>query len=417
MPLSAMHFLRPDRILVTGLGVAMAGILFSPALGSFGIILAMAAALWSLFRKDAIEVQQGTRPSVYWSFSILIIWLAAVSLFTGWDKESTRLFILKLPLLLLPLLLHGSQRLTRAHKTILASIAIWSVYAAATASTLVYLSDMEWYNQLVLESKPMPVLVRMHHIEFSVFHAASVLAGLWLWSGRKNSSLPQIFLWFTVFAAAVNLLTIHLLSARTGLVSLYAGLAFWAMLAARHQLKRFIWPALGALLIALLAFRFLPSLNNRLRNSLEDLQTVNQKTDPNDRSFAQRVEAWKAAAHILQEAPFTGLGMHDLSGAMDAAHTAQQSRVLPWNRKMPHNQYLESGIQGGFPAILLCLLAVLLPFFAAWRNGNHMGFAFFAMAALAFVFESLMEQQSGVLWLVFWTVFSASTRNKQETLS
>lgn len=417
MPLSAMHFLRPDRMLVTGLGVAMACILFSPALGSLGLILAMASALWSLFRKEPADTQQGKQFIAYWLFSILIIWLAAVTVYNGWNKESSRLFILKLPLLLLPLLLFGAQRLKAVQKEILASLAVWSVYAAATASTLVYLSDMEWYNQLVLESKPMPVLVRMHHIEFSVFHAASVLAGLWLWSGRKNSSLPQIFLWFTVFAAAVNLLTIHLLSARTGLVSLYAGLAFWAMLAARHQLKRFIWPALGALLIALLAFRFLPSLNNRLRNSLEDLQTVNQKTDPNDRSFAQRVEAWKAAVHILQEAPLTGLGMHDLSGAMDAAHTAQQSRVLPWNRKMPHNQYLESGIQGGFPAILLCLLAVLLPFFAAWRNGNHMGFAFFAMAALAFVFESLMEQQSGVLWLVFWTVFSASTRNKQETLS
>lgn len=417
MPLPAMRFFRPDWLLVTGLGVALAGILFSPALGSIGIILAMASSLWSLLRREQEPRHQPGLFIVYGLFSILILWLAAVSVFTGWDRESTRLFVLKLPLLLMPLLLLGAQRLERSHKEILASIAVWSVYAAATASTLVYLSDMEWYNQLVLESKPMPVLVRMHHIEFSVFHAGSVLAGLWLWNGRKNCTLPRVFLWFSVFAAGANLLTIHLLSARTGLVSLYAGLAFWALLAARQQLKRYVWPALGALLIALLAFRFLPSLNNRLRNSIEDLQTVNRKTDPNDRSFAQRVEAWKAAVHILQEAPFTGLGMHDLSGAMDAAHTAGQSRVLPWNRKMPHNQYLESGIQGGFPALVLCLLAVLLPFFAAWRNGNHMGFAFFAMAALAFVFESLMEQQSGVLWLVFWTVFSASTRNKRETLS
>jgi len=413
MPLPAMRFFRPDWFLVTGLGVALAGILFSPALGSIGIMLAMVAALWSLFGREPEPRHQPGLFIVYGLFSILILWLAAVSVFTGWDRESTRLFILKLPLLLLPLLLHGAQRLERVHKEILASIAVWSVYAAATASTLVYLSDMEWYNQLVLESKPMPVLVRMHHIEFSVFHAGSVLAGIWLWSGRKNSTLPRIFLWFTVFAAGANLLTIHLLSARTGLLALYAGMTCWALLAARQQLKRFIWPLLGALLIAAFAFRYLPSLNNRLRNSLEDLQTVNQKTDPNDRSFAQRVEAWKAAVYILQEAPFTGLGMHDLSGAMDAAHTAGQSRVLPWNRKMPHNQYLESGIQGGFPALVLCLLALLLPLNYAWRNRNEAGFAFFAMAALAFVFESLMEQQSGVLWLVFWTVFTASARNKQ----
>jgi O-antigen ligase len=413
----AMRFMRPVELLATGLSIALTGVLFAPALASIGLILALAASVWFFFSEDNSSRFKPTGFTAGLSFSALILWLIVSSLFSGWDAESTRLLILKLPLLLLPFLLAAARVLTPWHREILAAIAIWSVYAAATASTFLYLSDMAWYNQLVLESKPMPVLVRMHHIEFSVFHAGSVLAGLWLWTSRRNSGLPGIWIWFTLFAAGMNLITIHLLSARTGLLALYTGLACWALLAARHQLKRFVWPAAGALLIALLAFRFLPSLNNRVQNSLEDLQTVNRKTDPNDRSFAQRVEAWKAAVHILQQAPMTGLGMHDLSLAMDAAHTAQHSRVLPWNRKMPHNQYLESGIQGGFPAVMLCLLSLLLPFLAAWRHGNHLAFAFFAMTALAFVFESLMEQQSGVLWIVFWTVLSASTRNKQETLS
>jgi O-antigen ligase len=101
---------------------------------------------------------------------------------------------------------------------------------------------------------------------------------------------------------------------------------------------------------------------------------------------------------------------------MDAAHTAQGSRVLPWNRKMPHNQYLESGIQGGLPALFLCVLTLALLLISAWNSSNKAMFAFGAMVAVAFLFESLMEQQSGVLWLIFWTVFTASTRNKQETL-
>lgn len=416
MPLFAMHTPRPDWIFVTGLGVAIAGILFAPALGSIGLMLAMLAGLWSLLRKESNAAAYGSDLHLFWPFPILILWLVLVSAISGWDKESTRLLILKLPLLLLPLLLAGARQMGSKQRELLACIAVWSVYAAATASTLVYLSDMDWYNQLVLESKPMPVLVRMHHIEFSVFHAGSVLAGLWLWSQRKHSTLPRIALWFTLFAAGMNLLTIHLLSARTGLLALYAGLAFWALLAARQQLRRFLLPALGALVIALLAFRYLPSLNNRMRNSLEDLQTVNRQTDPNDRSFAQRVEAWKAAAHLLQEEPVTGLGMHDLSAAMDAAHTAQGSRVLPWNRKMPHNQYLESGIQGGWPALCLCILAIGWSMVAAWRRSHTLLFAFLAMAGVAFIFESLMEQQSGVLWLVFWTVLASSTRNKRETV-
>jgi O-antigen ligase len=412
-----MRLLRPDGLLVTGLGVAVTGILFSPALGSIGLILALSASVWALFsiqRKGAFK-QPGMAAGL--AFSALIVWLIASTIHSGWDAESTRLFMLKLPLLLLPVLLAAARVLTPLQKEILAAVAVWSVYAAATASTLVYLSDMDWYNQLVLESKPMPVLVRMHHIEFSVFHAGSVLAGIWLWSLRQRSELPRAVLIFTLFAAGMNLLTIHLLSARTGLLGLYAGLVCWAFLAARNQLRRFVLPALGALCIAFLAFRFLPSLNNRLRNSFEDLQTINQKTDPNDRSFAQRVEAWKAATHILQAEPLTGLGMHDLSAAMDAAHTAGGSRVLPWNRKMPHNQYLESGIQGGFPAVILCILVVALLLISAWNTRSNTLFSYGAMAAVAFIFESLMEQQSGVLWLVFWTVLAATPRNKQETLA
>jgi O-antigen ligase len=412
----AMRFMRPVELLATGLSIALTGVLFAPALASIGLILALAASVWFFFSEDNSSRFKPTGFTAGLSFSALILWLIVSSLFSGWDAESTRLLILKLPLLLLPFLLAAARVLTPWHREILAAIAIWSVYAAATASTFLYLSDMAWYNQLVLESKPMPVLVRMHHIEFSVFHAGSVLAGIWLWSQRQQSKLPQIVLNFTYLAAGINLLTIHLLSARTGLLGLYAGLLFWTLLAARNQLRRFVLPALGALLIAFLAFRFLPSLNNRLRNSFEDLQTVNQQTDPNDRSFAQRVEAWKAATYIIQAEPLAGLGMHDLSAAMDAAHTAQGSRVLPWNRKMPHNQYLESGIQGGLPALFLCVLTLALLLISAWNSSNKAMFAFGAMVAVAFLFESLMEQQSGVLWLIFWTVFTASTRNKQETL-
>lgn len=417
MRLLALNLQWPPRIFTFGLGAAITGILFSPALGSIGLILALFAGLLALLLQSKEKSYRFGALRYLWPFPLLICWLAVTSWMTGWDQESTRLFILKLPLLLLPLLLAGAAILSLQQRAILCAVAVWSVYAAATASTWVYFSDMAWYNQLVLESKPMPVLVRMHHIEFSVYHAGSVLAGIWLWTQRRNSRMPSVLVYFTVGAAVVNLLTIHLLSARTGLIGLYGGLACWAFIASRNQLKRFIWPAIGAFVIALLAFRFLPSLNNRLRNSLEDLQTVNQQSDPNDRSFAQRVEAWKASVHIMEERPVTGLGMHDLSAAMDSAHTANGSRVLPWNRKMPHNQYLESGIQGGYPAVAICVLAMLFPLVAAWRMRSKPLFAFFAMLAVASVFESLMEQQSGVLWMVFWTVVAASTTNKQETLT
>lgn len=325
--------------------------------------------------------------------------------------------MLKLPLLFFPLLALATKALDHTRRYWALSAWVWLLYAAAGASLWMYFRDASWYHQLVLESKPMPVLAKMHHIEFSLFLATSVWAGMALWRLPVSSAPLGMLRRFTLFAAGLNLLMLHLLSARTGLLAFYVGSGIWLFLANRQHWKRLLLGALALFIMFALAGLLVPSLRNRLINTAQDMQTVAQQEDPNDKSFAQRWEAWKAAIYLIKQHPVSGMGMQELAPAMSSAHDATGSAVLPWNRKMPHNQYLETGIQGGVISMILLGLWQLMMMLQGLRRNAYFLAAMCGMTLTAFIFESLMEQQSGVMLCTLMLLFAASCgihENKQD---
>jgi O-antigen ligase len=396
---------------LTGLLFSLAGVLFAPALASIGMILCASAGIRHLNKLSL----KGNH--YLFIMPILVLWLAGTSMLHGWNPDGGRLLLLKLPLFFFPLLALAIQELTVKQRYWALTVWVWLCYAAAVASLWVYFDDWAWYNQLVLESKPMPVLARMHHIEFSLFLAASVWAGMGLWRIHITSNALVLLRRFTLLAAGVNLVMLHVLSARTGLLAFYAGSGMWLFMANRQHWKGLLTGALALVIMLIAAGLLVPSLRNRLINTMQDLQTVTQKQDPNDKSFAQRWEAWKAAIYLIKEHPATGLGMKELAPAMSVAHDATGSAVFPWNRKMPHNQYLETGIQGGIPAIILLLFWQVLMIIQALRRNAYFLLAMCGMTITAFVFESLLEQQSGVMLCTLLLLLAASChvhQNKQD---
>ncbi|MEY3983117.1 MAG: hypothetical protein RL160_674 [Bacteroidota bacterium] len=383
---------------LSGIILSLAGVLFAPALASVGTTLLLVIGLLHFnWAQDKRHVP----------WTILVLWLMTASFIQGWTADTNRFLLLKLPVLFIPFLA-ASFRVMKAGVMLIAIAAsIWLFYAAAMASIFVYLQDPHWYHQLVLESKPMPVLAKMHHIEFSLYLACSGWAGLYLWSIKLNHPGLNVLRWFTILAAFLNILLLHFLSARTGLLAFYVGLAIWWIWMYRQRWKQMILGGLALISVLALASIWVPSLRNRVLNTYDDLRTVTGKADPNDKSFAQRWEAWKASIYLMGEQPLLGWGMKELAPELSRAHEAMGSEVLPWNRKMPHNQFLETGIQGGLTALLLLLLGLFYWFKDAVNTGNTFLLSILGMLIAAFTFESLLEQQSGVLWSVLWPILAA----------
>lgn len=275
----------------------------------------------------------------------------------------------------------------------------------ALASMGEYWQHREFYSQMVLESKPMPLFSQVYHIEFSVLLALMLLLLLQVWLNEKGGQK-----WAMASVWGLGFLCLHGLSARTGMLLFWVGVVpiFWPsrkQLGLRSQ-------SIAVLVLLLLLMWFRAPLQNRLSNTWSDLQAIAGMSDVNGQSLGQRTEAWKAAWRAVRQRPALGWGSGATTEAMNWAYE-RGTRLERLNWIGPHNQWLEMAIQGGFIALLLVLIQGFRWMMASPHSGWMLGLA------LAACFESLAERQAGVLaWVLalMWLLIDANQEKPGENL-
>jgi O-antigen ligase len=366
--------------------LALASIHVSPAIASVGLALAL-LGVWMPGSESKVN---GLGLGV--ALSLLVIEV--------WGSSSFQRLGLHLPFYAAMVVRPGQSFSLRWIKLF---YQLWWAWAlpliwVSLASLLEFAQHPEFYRQMVMESKPMPLFSQVYHIEYSVIQAVLLLLLLkGLLAGQLEA--PRLA-WGAV---VLMMLCLHALSARTGILTFWVGVAglCWPY---RHRLTmRSLW-----LVPAVLLLLSLGTMRERLSNSWKDLLTMVQQSDPNHQSMAQRWEAWKAASNSLLHKPVLGWGSGHTQEAMAWSYQ-QQTRLHPDNWIGPHNQYLELALQGGFLTVLLTMIWMM-----DWmRRSSH--WLWTAGLALAMVFESLAERQAGVLALVLVLIFVQMASNERAT--
>ncbi len=363
--------------------LAVASIHFSPAIASISLAMALLALLLSGSER---RIQR-----LGLSVALLLVLLE----FLG-SVHHQRL-LLHLPLYVAMSVHFGplmAQRwINRFYKLWWAWVlpVIW----ISLASLLEFAQHPEFYRQMVMESKPMPLFSQVYHIEYSVIQAVLVLLLL------KGLLTRQVENRSMAWAALVlMILGLHALSARTGILAFWVGMLglLWPY---RLSLN---WKYIGFVPVVVLLLS-LGTMRERLSNSWQDMQTLVQSSDPNHQSMAQRWEAWKAAWQSIQHKPLLGWGSGQVDQAMAWSYE-QQTKLDAENWIGPHNQFLEMTLQGGFLVVLLGLIWSL----DFMRRSSNI--AWTAGLGLAMMFESLGERQAGVLMLVLVLIFVQMETNR-----
>ncbi|MBL7811191.1 MAG: O-antigen ligase family protein [Bacteroidetes bacterium] len=345
---------------------------------------------------------------------LLIGWLAFTSWFhwvPGDEAEFQRKLLLKLPLLLFPWL--AAAQIWKGRHTLFCLLIICLPMAwIGGASVINYLWNYRFLNQMVLESKPLPIYSQVYHIEFSVMLAAASLFSLIYLTGHRRESHNWGYQLLLV-ATLSGILSLHILSTRTGLVLFWMGAAVAALSRVggiRHGWRWMLVAALSGVGLLMTV----PSTRNRIVNTWQDFQAVSSGGDLNQKSFGQRWEAWRASLYLLGKHPRGGVGMPRAESQVIQAHEWVGSKLDIFNRKQPHNQYLETAVQGGYPALILFLAFWVLLATYAIRHGNLPALALGAGFALALVFESLLERQSGIAAIVVLLSWALSIEKPEE---
>lgn len=281
----------------------------------------------------------------------------------------------------------------------------YSLFFPAFVSVYNYLLNKKLFDSLILESKPLPIEFGygIYHIQFSIILALSIVFGVFqLYYYIKLKHYKTQF-WILLMLCFSNFLFIHILSARTGLLALYAGLLVFIIhlfqyISKAQKLKL----AIVSISIPILLYISSSSLQNRVTNTIQDFKVVWQNTNANDYSFAMRVKAWKNSIDIIQKYPILGVGIGDADSVLYHNFEKVDASILPQNRRNPHFQFLETWVQSGILSALLFLITLLFSIFHFKQHRNWIFIAICILLLLSSCFESILERQASVVAFAFF---------------
>ncbi len=383
--------------------IMMVALFFSRAVLSAGIIAFTAISFIHPDLKKHIRHFFAT--PLLWGMSLLFFIPLVSGLWTADKNEWEEIIRVKLPLLFLPLAFAGPIHFSKRQWEWLATIFIALVTAGSIWSMSHYFSNMSAANEAYLRAKTIVTPLENDHIRFSwLISVAALLAG-WIWTEKRKGNKPFagvlafILLWLVIF--------LHILAARTGLISFYIMLtvvAVWLLI------KKSIPIAIGrkygiAILIILIAlpliaYLALPTFHNRVKYFLYDREYFKKTNYLPGANDAVRVISLKAGWDVMNRQPVTGVGFGDVLSETKKWYDKKFPQMIETDKIYPSSEWLIYGAGCGWPGMLLFSFVMLIPFWVKTAN-RLLWWLLNATAAFGFLFDTGLEVQFGVFIYAF----------------
>jgi O-antigen ligase len=339
-----------------------------------------------------------------WSMSLLFV-VPLVSGLWSEDKEQWLAILrIKLPLLLMPLAFAAPFTLSPRQWEWLAQVFIILVTIATAWSMFHYAGDMKAINEGYLKSRMIVTPLENDHVRFSWMVAAAVLVAGWLFIQKRKEKhilswiLPVIMLWLIVF--------LHVLAARTGLVSFYillAGLGLWLIFRQKNW-KHAVLLVAVLLLLPVAAYFMLPSFHNRVKYIRYDFEYFRKAQYLPGTNDAIRIVSLKAGWKVLQEHPALGAGFGDMYAQVNKQYDLLYPGMYAGDKILPSSQWLVYGSGAGWLGLIIFTFVMIVPFFTGMKE-KLLWWLLNATLAFSFLFDVGLEVQFGVFvysFMVCW---------------
>lgn len=307
---------------------------------------------------------------------------------------------LKLPLLFFPLAFAGSWQFSQKQWTITALVFILVVFAGCCWSLAHYLQNMEAVHEGYLRAKTLQTPLENDHVRFSWLVSIAVMT-CFLLNHFLQHKAYRILLWMAALFFAVYL---HVLSARTGMISLYIFLVLYAGFTLLQKKNRMLTVLLllAVVFLPLLAYYTVPTFQNRVRYLVYDFSFVKKAEYLPGANDGARVMSLKAGWQVLQQAPW-GVGAGDIMQEADKWYAEHVPNVLPTDKFYPSSEWLLYGAFAGWLGVVVFTLVMIIPFFTSVWLPKIFWVALHATAAFSFAYDMGLEVQYGIFLYAFVT--------------
>jgi hypothetical protein len=298
------------------------------------------------------------------------------------------------------LFLHKKNSLINFTLIISSVVSLVNIFAITN-----YLLRKDFYDAMLLQSKSIPI-PNMHHIHFGIINACiiTLLLGLLITKSLKD----KIQFNLAICLLLISVVSFHILSSRTGLLSFYVGILV-SMVWYTIQKKSFKAMFLGILVIILslsMSYYFSDSFRNKIQNSIEDYNSWGKGDEINSKSMAMRMEASRMCIQIIGEYPL-GVGAEAQEQVLQATYVKENTPLDMENRVGPHNQFLDFGVKYGWIGMILLFLffLYLIPII---RESSFPMIAIVGIIFTSLFFESLLERQTSIFIFSLFIPLSVS---------
>lgn len=330
-------------------------------------------------------------------FTLLFIIPFVSGLWSSDLVQWQKLVRVKLPLLLFPIGFAGCWQLTQKQWAIIAAVFITIVFAGCAWSLADYLRHVEEIHAGYLQAKSLWTPFENDRVRFSWIVSVAVIVCFctahYFLQKKVQASLYLLALFFSIY--------LHILSARTGLFSLYLFLLLyvgWVLV--KQSKKAILLPILLFLSLPFFAYFFVPTFQARIRYFLYDFSFVKKAAYLPGANDGARVMSLKAGWQVLRENPL-GVGAGDVLHEADKWYQANVPQVLATDKFYPSSEWLIYGAFAGWPGVLLFSLVMLIPFVVQPKRNKFFWIAFHATAAFSLLFDMGLEVQYGIFLYAF----------------
>jgi O-antigen ligase len=361
-----------------------------------GMMLLVAAAVMQPNLKSNWINFIREKSSLFLLLYVLSLW---ISIF--WTTDFTYFIqrsVIYLPLAVLPFSFFSFRNeLKPEQRKLLWLFFLLLVFLGNMFSTTNYLLHKENYDLAYGFSKVIPTPFKNDHIRYSMAVICAIPIGLFL-HNQLTSKWMRVM---NVVNIVFNIVFLHILSAKTGLVGLYL-IGFLFLAHVLYQSKTRKWGIIllaGMALTPILAYQVSSSFRIRLsylRYSFHEMRNSSQQAQVSDEG---RLISYQYALEELRKNPWFGVGLGDVYRVMDDKF----HRDFPTRTEeplLPHNQFLMAWLAAGILPLLFLMGAQGYFGWKSFRSGV-IYFALFTVMFIGMTVDSLFETQYGTCIFCF----------------
>jgi len=331
----------------------------------------------------------------------LLFFIPLITWFWTDDKQMWARFArIKLPLFLFPLAFAGNWQLSDKQWRWVAYSFLALLFAGSVWSLWHYALDAEAINKDYLKAKVIRTPLNNDYVRFSLLVSVAVVCSVLL---IKNSILKSVKI-ILGSLAIFFVIYLHILSARTGLITLYifflAGLFYLGFFFRRR------WTILllaGILLMPPAAWYLFPTFQNRIRYILYGFSFIRDEKYLPGTSDGNRMISYKAGWNVLKENPF-GVG-GDVVTETNKWYDNNVPALSETDKIFPSSELFMYAAFAGWIGLILFISAMVIPLFQKMEQDRFFWINLNLIMAFSFLFDIGLEAQFGVFiysFIVLW---------------